>query len=113
MQYWGEPNKRRGRRRQRDRRRWINRLKRRARTHYPGPQPCTMNLHTWAEVRRTRAWYARTYYRTRKRCSDFCCGNPRKFYNTPTPQERRAEDEARVQFQECGVYWKAGRLSKH
>jgi len=113
MSGWGEWCKGRKARRVRDRRRWFVRMLRRAAESYPHPRVSSTNIRTWDDVRRERLRYARLYYRTRTRCSDFCCGNPRRHMNAMTPQESRFADDAREQCEAVGLTHKPSRFSVH
>jgi hypothetical protein len=86
---------------------------RRAHELYRHPDGSTTNIRTWDDVRREQLWYARLYYRTRTRCSDFCCGNPRRHSNAMKPQESRASDDAREQCEAAGLTHKPSRFSVH
>jgi len=112
MSTWGEADKQRGRRRWRQRRRWIRRLTRRSRELYPHPENCT-NFATWEGMSQVREWYVRAHYRARKRCSGSCCGNPRNHYGAATAQECKAAAEARDQFEECGIRWTGDRFHRY
>lgn len=41
---------------------------------------------------------AKRMLRTRKPCSNWCCGNPRRWFGIKTNQERRADDEMASQL---------------
>jgi hypothetical protein len=112
MRGWGESRKDRARRRLRDRRRIMSRLMRRARHIYPYPEAWT-NMYTWADVLHERRVYARLYYRNRKRCNGSCCHNPRAISKGMTPQEYRAELDAREQCGEAGLSYTGNRFRPH
>jgi len=113
MSGWGEWRKSKKARRLHDRRRWFGRMLHRAAESYPHPRVSSTNIRTWDDVRRERLRYARLYYRTRTRCSDFCCGNPRRHMNAMTPQESRFADDAREQCEAVGLTHKPSRFSVH
>ena len=56
-------------------------------------------------------WYARQFYSARKQCRGPCCANTRRFRNAMTVQEWRAYLDARDQFEELGVQYRASRFS--
>ncbi len=41
-----------------------------------------------------------SYRKTKVPCSSWCCGNPRKWWNTLTPQEKKANDDYEFQLQD-------------
>jgi len=42
-------------------------------------------------------------YNNRKACSCFMCGNPRKHFNEPTIQEKRAKEKFKFHMNEMGI----------
>jgi len=86
-------------------------------------QPCNQTYYidrdginrpfaTWKDVFNARDVFARRYHDHLKVCSCWMCGNPRKYYNSPTIQECRAYESAKDQFEERGLRFKAWRFSK-
>ncbi len=92
------------------RRRWLRRLLQRARELYPHPDFLYINMRTWSEVHEARRRYVQLHYRTRKTCSGWCCGNPRRHFRAMTAQEMRAALDAREQFEEVGLMYRRGRF---
>ena len=112
MDDWSESRKRRAIRRIRHSRKWLRRLRRRAERCYPSPEPVSRQVETWDDVHRWRQLYVQEHYHTRKRCSDYMCGNPRKHFGAMTAQEVRAADDASSQCEEAGVRCSASRFRR-
>ena len=113
MSRWGELHKEGPRRRLLDRSRWRHRLMRRASRIYPNPDPfdrCRHSTRTWEDVWKSRYAYVKRYYRNRKACNGDCCRNFRRSAKAMTPQEFRAELEARDQFSELELRFKSSRF---
>jgi hypothetical protein len=113
MSRWGEPFKDVLRRRLLDRIRWRRKLMRRAGLMYPHPYPgdrCRRSMSTWDDVWERRREYVSRYYANRKICEGDCCRNYRRTAKAMTPQELRAELDARTQNEEVGLRVKPSRF---
>ena len=113
LEKWEQPSYRRHVRRIRHKRRILRFLMRRATRWHPGPEAGISNLETWSDVWDTRREYVQKHYRNRKLCRCFQCINARHGYGCMTPQEWRADLDAREQFDEAGLRLKRVRFREH
>ena len=66
------------------------------------PERNPWSYHSAEYCREHPDWVKSTfgaYRKTRVFCSRPCCGNPRKWYNKVTMQERRQDDRDKISFQ--------------
>ena len=93
-------------RRLRDRARIIALLRRRA----AWPAVWWSEDKTEAEFDEYVSDCIRWFYNARRTCRGQCCADPRRWYKWMTYKERRAEVDAREQFEELGLKFKPSRF---
>ena len=113
MDDWLESRKAGAIRRLRNNAKWLRRLRRRARHHYPRPDSWCGRLDTWANVYERRREYVQQHYRNRKLHGGYLDGNPRQRFHMMTAQEARAAQDTRQQCAEAGVRCPRSRFAEH
>ena len=94
-------------RRRRDRKRIVALLRRRAMWSIIW----SAKESSEAELEQYCTDYVRWFYSARRTCRGPCCADPRRWYKRMTYKERRAEVDAREQFEELGLKFKPSRFS--